>query len=86
MHIDFTKHGDLDKLRFPIFQHDIMMEQRGWSPTDDLGRIRLVISEGFPRGSVTVPVERVKNVAAFSFQYAPICRFSHAPHNFVPSL
>ena len=55
-----------------MFLYDIL-QQRGWSPADDLGRIKLIISEGFPRGSVTVPVERVKNVAAFAFQHAPLC-------------
>lgn len=76
--VDVTRNGDLDRLRFPLFQYDIL-QQRGWSPADDLGRIRLVISEGFSRGSATVPVERVKNVVAFSFQYAPLCRFKQLP-------
>ena len=62
-------------LRFPLFQYD-MLQQRGWSPADDLGRIKLVISEGFPRDSVTAPVERVRNIAAFSFQYAPLCKLN----------
>lgn len=75
---DLTKNGDLDTLRFPVFLYDIL-QQRGWSPADDLGRIKLIISEGFPRGSVTVPVERVKNVAAFAFQHAPLCMLKPTP-------
>lgn len=30
-----------------------------------------MISEGFPRDSQSLPVERVKNIVAFSFQHAP---------------
>lgn len=61
-----------------MFLYDIL-QQRGWSPADDLGRIKLIVSEGFPRGSVTVPVERVKNVAAFAFQHAPLCKLTLTP-------
>lgn len=32
----------------------------------------MVISEGFPRDSITMPIERVKNVVSFSFQHAPL--------------
>jgi hypothetical protein len=41
----------------------------------------VVISEGFPRDSPTLPTERVKNVVAFSFQHAPLGRSSHVQHN-----
>lgn len=37
-----------------------------------MGRIKVIISEGFPRDSLSVPIERVKNIVAFSFQHAPL--------------
>ncbi|KAI0154915.1 hypothetical protein GGR57DRAFT_502104 [Xylariaceae sp. FL1272] len=68
---EFTKNGDLEILKFPTFRKELL-QQSYWSPADELGRIKIVISEGFPRDSLTVPMERVKNVVAFSFQHAPI--------------
>ncbi|KAK5630112.1 hypothetical protein RRF57_005827 [Xylaria bambusicola] len=49
-----------------------LLRQSYWSPADEVGRIKIVISEGFPRDSLTVPIERVKNIVAFSFQHAPL--------------
>ncbi|RSL74442.1 hypothetical protein CEP53_000317 [Fusarium sp. AF-6] len=66
----FSKDGNLEALKFPAFQQEIL-QQRQRNVGDSLGRIRLVISEGFPRDSPTVPMERVNNVVAFSFQHAP---------------
>ncbi|KAI0008832.1 hypothetical protein F4779DRAFT_585435 [Xylariaceae sp. FL0662B] len=68
---EFTKNGDLEVLRFPQFRSEVL-RQSYWSPADEIGRIKIVISEGFPRDSLTVPIERVKNVVAFSFQHAPL--------------
>ncbi|KAI0889668.1 uncharacterized protein GGS22DRAFT_176915 [Annulohypoxylon maeteangense] len=68
---EFTKNGDLETLRFPQFRSEVL-RQSYWSPADEVGRIKIVISEGFPRDSLTVPIERVKNVVAFSFQHAPL--------------
>ncbi|GAB0136942.1 hypothetical protein EsDP_00005226 [Epichloe bromicola] len=48
-----------------------LLQQDWWVPADDLGRIKVVLSEGFPRDSVTTPFERMKNIVAFSFQHAP---------------
>lgn len=67
----FSKGGDLEPLKFPIFRQEVL-QQDHWSPADDLGRIKVVISEGFPRDSFSMPIERVKNVVAFSFQHAPL--------------
>ncbi|KAF4984125.1 hypothetical protein FZEAL_618 [Fusarium zealandicum] len=67
---DPSKDGDLEPLKFPFFQQELL-QQNHWSPADDLGRIKLVISEGFPRDSRSMPMERVHNVVAFSFQHAP---------------
>lgn len=67
---DLSKNGVSEPLKFPVFQQEIL-QQRQRNVGDALGRIRLVISEGFPRDSLTVPMERVNNIVAFSFQHAP---------------
>lgn len=71
MCLDFSKNGELEPLKFPAFRSELL-EQNYWSPADELGRIKLVISEGFPRDSPALPMERVKNLVAFSFQHAPL--------------
>ncbi|KAK0610987.1 hypothetical protein B0T14DRAFT_540224 [Immersiella caudata] len=68
---EFTKTGELERLRFPHFRRELLY-QNYWSPSDDLGRIKVILSEGFPRDSMSVPIERVKNIVAFSFQHAPL--------------
>ncbi|KAK4194918.1 hypothetical protein QBC40DRAFT_26287 [Triangularia verruculosa] len=68
---EFTKTGELERLKFPPFRRELIY-QNHWSPADDTGRIKIIISEGFPRDSLSVPIERVKNVVAFSFQHAPL--------------
>ncbi|KAF7561416.1 hypothetical protein G7046_g2725 [Stylonectria norvegica] len=68
---DFLKNGDLEPLKFPTFRQELL-QQNYWSPADDMGRIKVVISEGFPRDSLSMPIERVKNIVAFSFQHAPL--------------
>ncbi|KAK7730600.1 hypothetical protein SLS53_008990 [Cytospora paraplurivora] len=66
-----TKRGELEQLKFPTFRRELLY-QNHWNPGDDLGRIKIVISEGFPRDSPSNPFERVKNVIAFAFQHAPL--------------
>ncbi|ETS87913.1 hypothetical protein PFICI_01741 [Pestalotiopsis fici W106-1] len=68
---DFNRYGELENLKFPSFRSELL-RQDYWSPADEMGRIKIIISEGFPRDSVTIPIERVKNLVAFSFQHAPI--------------
>ncbi|KAI0391139.1 hypothetical protein F5Y17DRAFT_468457 [Xylariaceae sp. FL0594] len=68
---EFTKNGDLEILKFPQFRSELL-RQSYWSPADEVGRIKIIISEGFPRDSLTVPTERIKNIIAFSFQHAPL--------------
>lgn len=58
-------------MKFPDFRRELLRQDR-WDPNDDIGRIKVIISEGFPRDSLSVPIERVKNVVAFSFQHAPL--------------
>lgn len=68
---DFAKNGILELLKFPTFQREILY-QTHWGPDDDMGRIKIILSESFPRDSQSAPLERVKNVAVFSFQHAPL--------------
>lgn len=66
-----TKQGELEQLKFPSFRRELLF-QNHWNPSDDLGRIKVLVSEGFPRDSPSNPIERVKNVVAFAFQHAPL--------------
>ncbi|POR34960.1 Uncharacterized protein TPAR_04843 [Tolypocladium paradoxum] len=68
---DMSKNGNIDSLNFPTFRQELL-QQNYWSPADDLGRIKVVLSEGFPRDSLTMPIERVRNIVTFSFQHAPL--------------
>ncbi|ROV96537.1 hypothetical protein VMCG_07835 [Cytospora schulzeri] len=68
---EFTKQGELERLKFPSFRRELLY-QNHWNPSDDVGRIKIIISEGFPRDSPSNPIERVKNVVAFAFQHAPL--------------
>jgi hypothetical protein len=65
------KHGEFEKLKFPAF-HKELLSQSYWNPGDDLGRVKVVIAEGFTRDHLTYPFERVKNIISFSFQHAPL--------------
>ena len=64
------KNGDAMTLAFPAF-HNELLTQSYWNAGDDLGRIKIIISEGLPRESAGT-FERIKNVVAFSFQHAPL--------------
>lgn len=68
---EMSKLGELHPLKFPAFRRELLY-QNHWNPGDDVGRIKIVISEGFPRDSPSNPIERVKNSVAFSFQHAPL--------------
>jgi hypothetical protein len=68
---ELTEAGNLKALRFPYFRHELLY-QNHWSAADDTGRIKIIISEGFPRDSPAVPLDRVKNIVAFAFQHAPL--------------
>lgn len=64
------KNGNLKSLAFPVF-HSEILTQSWWSASQDLGRVKVVISEGYARGQPEMPFQRVKNVVVFSFQHAP---------------
>ncbi|MCJ1374044.1 hypothetical protein MMC20_005274 [Loxospora ochrophaea] len=63
------KSGNRDHLRFPPFHQEMLM-QGWWNPGESLGRIKILIAEGFIQG--TQPYERLKNIVYFSFQHAPL--------------
>ncbi|RGP68884.1 nadh dehydrogenase [Fusarium sporotrichioides] len=67
--VSFTDRKEV--LRFPIFQQELLY-QRHWNAADNLGRIKLVISEGIRRSSPDdMTFQRVHNRVVFSFQHAP---------------
>ncbi|KIL93002.1 hypothetical protein FAVG1_04183 [Fusarium avenaceum] len=58
-------------LKFPLFQQELL-SQRHWSPADNLGRLKLIISEGVSYPSPdNKHVEKLKSLVVFSFQHAP---------------
>ncbi|CZT08402.1 uncharacterized protein RCO7_08225 [Rhynchosporium graminicola] len=69
--VDLDKHGEFEKMKFPAF-HRELLSQSYWNPGDDLGRIKVVISEGFSREQPNYAFERIKNIVSFSFQHAPL--------------
>ncbi|KAH7364171.1 hypothetical protein BKA65DRAFT_572413 [Rhexocercosporidium sp. MPI-PUGE-AT-0058] len=69
--VDLDKHGEFEKMRFPTF-HKELLSQSYWNAGDDLGRIKVVISEGFSREQQIYPFDRIKNIVSFSFQHAPL--------------
>ncbi|KAK4943195.1 2-isopropylmalate synthase (Alpha-isopropylmalate synthase) (Alpha-IPM synthetase) [Elasticomyces elasticus] len=67
--------GKAHRLRFPKFHREIL-QQPTWEPSDPVGRIRVVISEGVlretsPPAAPDVMFDRLRDVVAFSFQHAP---------------
>ena len=66
--------GNEKTLRFPPFHQEILYQSH-WEAGELLGRIRIVIAEGFSR-DIGIPqgnfFDRVKDVVAFSFQHAPL--------------
>ncbi|KAF3762721.1 hypothetical protein M406DRAFT_264913 [Cryphonectria parasitica EP155] len=68
---EMSKKGELEPLKFPSFRRELLY-QNHWNPADDIGRVKIIISEGFPRDSPSNPIERIKNVVVFAFQHAPL--------------
>ncbi|OHE98425.1 hypothetical protein CORC01_06216 [Colletotrichum orchidophilum] len=66
-----NKFGNQDAIRFPAFNEKYLQEH-SWNPAAWLGRIQVIITEAFLRDSATFPLERIKNVVAFSFCHAPL--------------
>lgn len=68
------KNGNQEVLRFPQF-HPEVVDAYVWDAAETLGRIRVIISEGFSRPNRSPPFERVKDVVIFSFQHAPLSAY-----------
>lgn len=50
-----------------------MLMHNWWSAGEDLGRVRVVITEGLARGQgQPTAFRRIKDVVSFSFQHAPL--------------
>ncbi len=70
--LEMEKTGNQECLRFPPFHQEMLM-QNWWSPGEDVGRVKLVISEGVTSGQgPSSGFRRVNNIVIFSFQHAPI--------------
>ena len=69
--LDTDKDGNHDQLRFPPF-HTEVLTQTWASPAQDMGRIKIVITEGINHGPGVSAFERTKNLVSFSFQHAPL--------------
>ncbi|RKF72725.1 hypothetical protein GcM1_247187 [Golovinomyces cichoracearum] len=66
-----NKNGKFEALKFPVF-HQELLSQSYWSPVDNLGRLKVIISEGFTREDAGHSFERIRNIISFSFQHAPL--------------
>ena len=70
------REGYQEPLRFPPFHQEIL-HASNWDAGQLLGRIRIVMAEGFVRAAIPSqnevrhPFTRVRDVIAFSFQHAP---------------
>jgi len=57
-------------LRWPKF-HPEMLTQSYWSAGENIGRIKVTITEGYLNSPGALPFMKVKNLVSFSFQHAP---------------
>ncbi|KAM0377327.1 hypothetical protein ACHAPK_002306 [Fusarium culmorum] len=65
-----------DAIGFPIFQQELLCQPH-WSAADNLGRIKIVISEGIYHGVQDDAFQRVRDHVVFSFQHAPRAVLEH---------
>ncbi|KAL8892657.1 MAG: hypothetical protein Q9215_000406 [Flavoplaca cf. flavocitrina] len=76
--VDMDKTGHQECLRFPPFPQQLLA-QKWWTAGDDIGRVKLVVSEGLTCGHGPSPgFRRVKNLVTFSFQHAPLAILEEA--------
>ena len=70
--VDMDQTGHQECLRFPPFPQQLLA-QKWWTAGEDIGRVKLVVSEGLACGHGPSPgFRRVKNLVTFSFQHAPL--------------
>lgn len=64
--------GHQECLRFPPFRQEMLLNT-WWSAGEDIGRVKVVITEGLARSQgPPMAFRRTKNVVSFSFQHAPL--------------
>ena len=68
--------ADVDKaaqqqLKFPPF-HAAMLKEVWADASQNMGRIKIIISEGIYDGQPAPSYQRLRNIVAFSFQHAPL--------------
>ncbi|SLM36804.1 hypothetical protein LPUS_00665 [Lasallia pustulata] len=49
-----------------------MLTQSFWNAGENIGRVKVLVSEGIARARGNSPFERLRNIVSFSFQHAPI--------------
>ena len=84
---EMDREGYQEPLRFPPFHQEIL-HASSWDAGQLLGRIRVVITEGFSRETSSPhnntnlkhSFVRIKDVLAFSFQHAPMRELSPSSH------
>lgn len=64
--------GNRDRLRFPPFYPELIRGRNLWSISENIGRIKIIIAEGFCQVQSEPVFHRVKNVVCFNFQHAPL--------------
>ena len=73
--IDVPQHKSTNELLFPAF-HPEILQQAHWDAGEQLGRIKIVISEGIMSASSPLTpdklaFDRLRDIIVFSFQHAP---------------
>lgn len=69
---EFDESGHQECLRFPPFRQEMLLNT-WWSAGEDIGRVKVVITEGLARSQgPPMAFRRTKNVVSFSFQHAPL--------------
>lgn len=66
------QNGNRDSLRFPPFYPELIRTRNWWSVSENLGRIKVIIADGFGKVQNEPVFERVRNIVCFSFQHAPL--------------
>ena len=65
-----------EQLMWPRF-HSEMLTNMTWSAGESLGRIKVVVAEGWRNSEhYTEPFQRVRNLVCFAFQHAPLSKWS----------
>jgi hypothetical protein len=70
--VEQKRDNEMEPLQFPLFHRELLV-QNFWNAGDQLGRVRVLISEGYLTSSKRF--ERIKNIIAFSFQHAPLGQY-----------